>query len=117
MKIHLNFVSNSSSSSSIVLLPEGLTRNSADEFMLRAEEQAFMEEEEIDEESVREALELLLADGTVFDDCSIRGTYLLDRFFSSLHCFVQIIHAGPDEGAIIALDKEKLVLAQEKGKL
>ena len=103
MKIRNGFVSNSSSSSFIMLIPESFN---VDEFDFSKFEKD-MGYEETDEDSVKDTFKEMVKDGYLYSEDSWKNYSLITQIFSDF--VITSIETGPDDGSIQLLNKKDIL--------
>ena len=108
MKIRQGFVSNSSSSSFVVLLPENFDVNSID----YSEFQDQLNYHEIDADSVKVALDELIKNGYLYSDERYSEKSVLEEVLRPY--IIAGVEHGPDEGQIVLakMDVVKNILSK-----
>ena len=110
MKIRHQFVSNSSSTSFVVLLPENFCPETVD--LTGVKEQ--MSEYEVDEDGVREGLRSLISNDQLWEEECYDSWFVISELLSDYR--LAGIDTGPDAGVISLADRSavKKVLDNEK---
>jgi len=113
MKTRNGFVSNSSSSSYVVYLPDNFKLDLKSEDVQRRFDDTYGEDGNIDEFSgeVQEAFEALMAEGEV--DTSTEGAGALEDLLANY--VIASFGSGPDGGCIVLANKERIRKIEREG--
>ena len=100
MKVRNGFVSNSSSSSFIMLIPENFN---VDEFDFTPHQNKF---DDTDEENVKRTFKKMVDQGYLYADENWKNYYPIREIFTEF--VIGQVETGPDEGAIQILNKKEV---------
>jgi len=103
MKIRNGFVSNSSSSSFVVLLPDDFDINTID-FQVEIDKCKYADDAE--PENVKKALQELISSNSLFNEDYYDSIYVIKSILKPY--IVASIEGGPDDGSITLLDNKKV---------
>ncbi len=103
MKIRNGFVSNSSSSSFIILLPESFDISTID-FQAKIDKCRYADEATI--ENVKKVVEKLLKEHQIYDEECYREIDVVHEIFKDY--ILESIDTGPDEGSMTLVDVKKV---------